>query len=542
VLGQIDLYWHTVRHLRPCQIYHQIRRNLLPPKLVTALGDKPDPQKFELIPWIGRQKSFLGNGRFLFLNKEYDLGWPINWEISGCSHLWQYNLHYFDYLHQVDIDRSEGLALIRSWIEGHPVQNGGVGWEPYPVSLRIVNWIKFLSGDVSPPDDVINSLLSQAINLENMVEYHLLGNHLWANAKTLCFAGAFLGKESLERLGRKIVLRELSAQFLPGGGHFELSPMYHSILLEDILDLSNLYQAISKPSNVEILSPLQKAAEKAMAWLAGMVDEEGKIPLLNDSVYGVASSWAELRSYAERLGVNPCFDCISEVEMGGWLKRNYSGYWVVRKEPLRLIFDTAPLGPDYLPGHGHCDMLAVLLDFEGQNIFTDTGVFEYEEGENRRYVRGTSAHNTVVLDDLEQAELWKSFRVGRRGHPQGFKAEGQDLQCSHNGFSIWQKGLFHERTVSLMDNGVELKDHVKGPGTHNFKAFFHFAPGVHIKEEAGGYRVNRRLFLEPWGAETQLKESHYYPEFGVIQDRPCLVLSGRFSGSAVFGLRCTYSS
>jgi len=169
VLGQIDLYWHTIRHLRPRQIYHQIRRNLLPLKLVTALGDKPDPQKFDLIPWIGRQKSFLGNGRFSFLNKEYDLGWPINWETSGCSHLWQYNLHYFNYLHQADIDRSEGLALIRSWIEGHPVQNGGVGWEPYPVSLRIVNWIKFLSGDVSPPDDIINSLLSQAINLENMV-------------------------------------------------------------------------------------------------------------------------------------------------------------------------------------------------------------------------------------------------------------------------------------------------------------------------------------------------------------------------------------
>jgi len=476
------------------------------------------------------------------LNREVDLGWPIDWKAQDCSHLWQYNLHYFDYLHQPGMSKTDGLTLIRSWIQGNQVHHRGIEWEPYPLSLRLVNWIKFCVKYADSPEDILNSLLLQTLNLQRQVEYHLLGNHLWTNGKALWFAGAFLGKKDILRLGREIVLDELKEQFLDDGGHFELSPMYHAIVLEDMLDLINLYQMISKPSNVEILSPLQKAAEKAMAWLAGMVDEEGKIPLLNDSVYGVASSWAELRSYAERLGVNPCFDYIPGFEIGGWLKRNYSGYWVVRKEPLRLIFDTAPLGPDYLPGHGHCDMLAVLLDFEGQNIFTDTGVFEYEEGENRKYIRGTSAHNTVVLDDLEQAEFWKSFRIGRRGHPQGFRAEGQDLQCSHNGFSIWQKGLFHERTVSLMGNGIELKDHVKGRGTHNFESFFHFAPGVHIKKEAGGYRVNKRLFLEPWGAETQLRESQYYPEFGVIQDRPCLVLSGRFSGSGVFGLRCTYSS
>ncbi len=243
----------------------------------------------------------------------------------------------------------------------------------------------------------------------------------------------------------------------------------------------------------------------------------------------MASSWLELRAYAERLGVKPCFDCLPEFKIGGWLGRNYSGYWVLKKGPLRLIFDTAPLGPDYLAGHGHCDMLAVLLDYEGRNILTDTGVFEYEEGENRRYARGTSAHNTVTLDDLEQAELWKSFRV-------------EQLQCGHNGFSIWQKGLFHKRIVVLRNNGVELQDHVEGRGTHSFKAFFHFAPGIDIKREGEGYRVGKHLFLEPWGAVTQLKESQYYPEFGLIQDRPCLVLEGRFSDNGVFGLRCIYSS
>ena len=39
---------------------------------------------------------------------------------------------------------------------------------------------------------------------------------------------------------RSILKKELSEQILPDGGHYELSPMYHSIILEDILDLHNI--------------------------------------------------------------------------------------------------------------------------------------------------------------------------------------------------------------------------------------------------------------------------------------------------------------
>ena len=34
--------------------------------------------------------------------------------------------------------------------------------------------------------------------------------------------------------------RELPEQILADGGHFELSPMYHALVLEDLLDLVNI--------------------------------------------------------------------------------------------------------------------------------------------------------------------------------------------------------------------------------------------------------------------------------------------------------------
>jgi uncharacterized heparinase superfamily protein len=533
---------HTIRHLKPTQIYHQIRHRLVQPIPVLSVVERPRPRKLHFLPWIQRPKSYFGKGSFKFLNKERSLGWPPDWNATGCSRLWQYNLHYFDYVHQQGIDRSTAFELIRNWMKGHPVKENGVGWEPYPTSLRLVNWIKFCALGDDAPEDIRESLMLQAVNLRNRVEYHLLGNHLWANGKALWFAGAFLGMEKTASLGRKIVSGELKQQFLLDGGHFELSPMYHSIILEDLLDLINLCQASGTSSDAALLPILQEAAEKSLAWLQAIVDEKGDIPLLNDSAHGIAPRFDELRSYARRLGVSTTEDGKDELKIGPWTGRNLSGYLVLKKGPFRLIFDTAILGPDYLPGHAHCDMLSVLLDFGGRSVWTDTGVFEYEEGERRLYSRGTSAHNTLVLDGLEQAEIWKSFRVGRRGHPKGFSLGDDSVECSHTGFEIWKKGLVHSRSIQLRDDGFEIVDRVGVRGKHSYKAFFHFHPEAKVVSIGEGYLINEHLSITPSGAKSRLTTSEYYPEFGRIEERPCMVLEGEFSDRSSFGVRCTYCS
>jgi uncharacterized heparinase superfamily protein len=501
-----------------------------------------NPQKFDFLPCLEKPKSYLGEGRFCFLNSEVDLGWPIGWKARNCSYLWRYNLHYFDYLQQPGFDRTTGFRLIQNWIKGHPVQENGVGWEPYPSSLRLVNWIKFCSQENDISKDIMNSIMLQAINLQNRLEYHLLGNHLWANGKALWFAGAFLGNGKIASLGRKIISDQLTEQFNRDGGHFELSPMYHSIVLEDLLDLINLCQASGQRLNKMLLPILRKNAEKSLAWLQTIIDEKGRIPLLNDSAHGIAPRYEEIGSYAQRVGITATGDQINELKVGPWLGQNLSGYLVLKKDRFRLIFDTAPLGPDYLPAHAHCDILSVLLDFEGKNIWTDTGVFEYEEGHCRQYSRSTAAHNTVVLDGLEQAEILRSFRMGRRGHPERFLLEDGMVKCSHTGFGIWKKGLGHTRTIKLVDDGFEIIDCVEGVGKHSYKAFFHLDSEAKIVSKENGYLVNEHLSINPWGTVHRLSTSQYYPEFGRAEERPCLVLEGEFSNSTSFGIRCTYSS
>lgn len=149
----------------------------------------------------------VGVDTFRFLNREERVSTAGDWNSAQRELLWSYNLHYFDDLcaagaaKRVDWHR----ALITRWIADNPIGRG-CGWDPYPTSRRVVNWIKWelAGGAVNPRrmggQDIaghslsvpaIQSLAVQARYLAPRVEWHLLGNHLIANAKALVFAGCF---------------------------------------------------------------------------------------------------------------------------------------------------------------------------------------------------------------------------------------------------------------------------------------------------------------------------------------------------------------
>jgi len=170
-----------------------------------------------------------------------------DWGGASLDDLRRYNLHYFDDLNAEDAERRSQwhASLIERWIDENPPAKG-VGWDPYPTSLRIVNWIKWALCGNPLSIHALESLKLQTDYLSKRIEWHLLGNHLFANAKALVFSGLFFSGEVAERwldTGFSIIDRQVSEQILADGGHFERSPMYHSIILEDVLDLLNITQA-----------------------------------------------------------------------------------------------------------------------------------------------------------------------------------------------------------------------------------------------------------------------------------------------------------
>jgi uncharacterized heparinase superfamily protein len=544
-LHRATLYVNTVRHMRPRQVASQIARRVVRSPSVVRPRER---QVFVGLrfsrPFLPAARATSGDGRLSFLNSpECFVPEKPDWVASDMPKLWRYNLHYFDFLHWASGSADRNAALIDSWLE-HVPPGQGDGWEPYPLSVRIVNWLKFLHGR-SPdaiPDAWTESLATQMGTLRASIEHHLLGNHLLKNAKALLLGGAaFKGAVATEWLqqGLRILRTELREQILADGGHIERSPMYHSIVLEDILDIINVLQAgqelVSRDARAEIF----EAGRRATAFLRQLRGGNGEIPLFNDSAYGVAPPAVELLEYAERI-LEPRESGVELQDRGGEKPPGRicladSGYFGYRSGGDSLLLDCGPVGPDYQPGHAHCDTLSFELCVAGRPVVVDSGVHEYAAGPRREYDRSTRAHNTVMVDDEEQSEMWGALRVARRAQPLFARLDAWSngllhFHGGHDGYHRIAGRVTHEREFFMHEAGRwEVRDHLRGRGRHRIRSFIHLHPDCAVERATGGqWRIamsaGPRLSFAPFGGTVRLEQGCYSPGFGLRIANPVLVI------------------
>ncbi len=466
-----------------------------------------------------RPACMTGPVRFRLLNEEHTIGSPRDWNEPSRDRLWLYNLHYFDDLVATGAAsrRQWHEVLILRWIAENP-PGVGVGWEPYPTSLRIVNWIKWAMSGNRLPDRAVHSLAVQTRYLARRLETHLLGNHLLANAKALLFAGRFFRGTEADRWfahGREILEEQLAEQILTDGGHIERSPMYHSIVLEDLLDIMNLARTCGH-------APLPSAATRIGAmrrWLAVMCHPDGEIAFFNDAALCVASPRSEIESYCGRLGLSVSPAANGDVHLVD------SGYVRLERGPVVVIADVAPVGPDFQPGHAHADTLSFELSFRGQRVLVNSGTSVYGIGNERQRQRGTAAHNTVVIDGQNSSEVWHGFRVARRARVYEvtlIPGPTTSLSAVHDGYHRLPGSPLHQREWRLGDRSLIVVDSVDGKGEHDVGINYHIHPSIDVSAEAGDRFVLRgtdgipalRLAIE--GSERCLLEGgSYHPQFGV---------------------------
>lgn len=545
-LRQASLYFNTLRYLKPAQVWGRVvfRLRRLVPDLREAPGLREPVCAWQLP--AARNPTMLGPSRFRFLNKDGELGGLDAWNASEFSKLWLYNLHYFDDLNGANAveRRSWHIMLIDRWISEN-LPGHGIGWEPYPLSLRIVNWIKWaLAGN--PLDDIVlHSLAIQTRYLSRRLEYHLLGNHLFVNAKALVFAGCFFdGDEAIEwfECGMKILEREIPEQILADGGHFERSPMYHALAYEDMLDLANLalaYPAATRHWQARV-SEWPLLIERMGHWLSSMCHPDGEISFFNDAAMGIAPSPGELFNYAQRLGY-----IIPDLDTNViWLKD--SGYIRVESDNAVLLIDVAPLGPDYLPAHAHADTLSYELSIFGQRVVVNSGTSRYGLDPQRERERATAAHTTLEINGQNSSEVWAGFRVARRAYPFGVTIQS-DADCvvveaAHDGYRRLPGRPIHRRRWIFGESRLDVIDVVEGDFSRAIsRVYFH--PAINMKKDgrrgiASWAGVSPGKWVIPnldgcgggelrWqadGADIVEEPSQWHPEFGITQPSRCLAL------------------
>lgn len=490
--------------------------------------------------------------RFTFLNLPNVAGaGSLDWQAPGMSKLWQYHLHYADYVAALALGMQRGhdsrwgehaLMLVEDWIDANPPGHQP-GWEPYPLSLRVVNWAIALAALGPRVDEVrrariAGSLAAQSRFLARHLEHHLGGNHLVKNAKALIVMGVALDcpeAPAWRARGRRLMLDAMQRQVLADGGHVERSPLYHGIVMEDLLDVLALAAVTGqeRPPDVDQVA-LAGVARRMAAWFAHMRHPDGGLALFNDCVVAGEPGPGALLAYAARvLACEPSPD--------GTVALPESGYYVVRRGEGRAVIDCGHVGPDELPAHAHADTLSFELSLAGERVVVDAGTAEYALDDLRRYVRSTAAHNTVRVDEDEQSEVWASFRVGRRARPVGARiVEAGDhvvFAGAHDGYA--RLGVIHHRHIVATDIAWVVVDELRGRGYHRFESYLHLHPDLRLEAVGKAWRVvgdrdDLRIF--PIGAVTcEEAQGWYCPDWGRATRAPVLTFRGEADAPVTFG-------
>lgn len=462
-------------------------------------------------------------GQLEAIGRTLAVGDPPDWECEAPL-LWLFNLHYFAWLHRLPPEEQRRLVL--DWIERYPPSALRPGWMPYPLSLRLRAWAALPLADGWADADrarLLASIEAQAECLADTLEHHLRGNHLLESAITLkllaaCFRGPAVAR--WQRRADALLGAELGEQFLLDGGHVERSPMYHARLAHGLLDLVN-----ALPEADEARLRIEQRLPAILRFVAAMRHPDGEIALFNDAALGIAPEPGTLLDYAARLGLaTPAFGSGSFPD---------TGYHVWRGGNDALFVDAGPLGPDYLPAHGHGDIFSYELSLDGRRVVVDGGTSSYEAGEERDWLRSTRAHNTVEIAGVDQAEFFGAFRVGRRGRPHDVVArvtpKGIHVSGWHDGYRRLAGAPRHHRELELVaPAALAVWDRVESSVPHAAVSRVRLAPGTRVGlEPAGGATIESAglaLTLGIFGGKLELETGHYAPRFGERLECPVLAL------------------
>ena len=480
MLNKLKTILETLLHLRFIQIYYQIyyrlrNRLFVKPVLPRVLEKQRIHDSLEFYPFfpVGQHIDVsvvpLNNINFTFLNKSVAFTTKaIDWNYNGHGKLWTYNLNYFEFLFYSELSHKTKVELLKSFCDNS--SNLKDGLDPYPTSLRLINWIKYFISINHHDEALERFIIAQGALLYNSIEYHLLANHLLENAFALLFVSVFTGDQKIYQKAVRILKAELVEQILTDGAHFERSVMYHQIILFRLLDSINLLKYNKADS--ELLPLMEDKASYMMSWLMTVTDNGEIFPQFNDSSPCIAPSSLQLMEYFQGLSLKK--------KIG--VKLGASGFRFLSQGHLKILFSQGEIGPKYQPGHAHSDELNFLLWSADKPLITEIGTSTYEKNDRRELERSTSAHNCIYVNSKNSSNVWGGFRVGKRAKVRLIEDSQYEKAAVHDGFKDYGLGI--QRKIKQINDSFEIEDVIEGWST-NHECFLnlHFHPKSNLSIE-----------------------------------------------------------
>lgn len=547
---KVSLYWNTIKVLKPVQIIHQIKNRVFEERKtgngnsrnITAPAHRDIriviPQLDENERYLERfdTESLLADEVTLLHEKHH-----LAWNVPEASHLWNYNLHYLEFLiplaaaYKRTLDKQykeKWQEIIHSWLHLKGAKDSGDVSTPYTISMRIPNLLICLELLGDELDDgmkeaVYASIYQQYRYLIGHQELALLANHYYENLKTIVISSLLFNELDVYHTYFHLFLEQTDEQILPDGVHFERSLMYHKIILEDILRVYTVLKSSGHTLDANKLIPTVKVMADA---LDGIETGFIRTPLFNDAGNNVSKDTVSLlRTASDYCGWKKGIHRSGYPDAGYYrLDGNSEGRMFV------LLFDCGDIGPGYMGGHAHNDCLSFELAVDGAVIVANSGTGLYQ-GERRQFFRSTMAHNTVMIDDREQSELWGEHRVGRRLKEIHASTDGKVLTGQFRSYigDVFRRKMWWRRNRLVIQDDIRSCD--RAP--HTARHFFHLTPGYrYVRMEDGVmiFRNNeavakiRLQALSVFRIHTKGRLTAYAEDFGRYERKEVLEVRTRF--------------
>jgi hypothetical protein len=460
-----------------------------------------------------------------------------------------------------------------SWRKANPYPLG-INWaSALEVAFRSLSWLwvrNLLTDCPSLPtgfdNDVLGALQSHGRYIELYLSNYFSPNtHLIGEAVALFFIGTLCPEIAAAKRWRNrgwsIILHESERQVRPDGVYFEQALYYHVYALDlflhaRILASENGIAIPERFDNVlkKMLHVIQALSE--IGPIEGFGDDDGgrifnprrnRVEYMTDPLAVGAILYHQNKAHADLTEESIWLFGDKATETFGKpssdpdtaSKAFQSGgiYLINDWHPHRqqLMIDAGPQGTGS-SGHGHADALSIRFSVDGQRFLIDPGTYCYVSGgTERNWFRGTGAHNTLRVDNLDQAVpegpfAWSS--IPNVTAETWLKGRTFDLFIgSHDGYGRLPQPVLHRRFVFHVKGGFSfVRDLAEGYGRHLLESFWHFAPEVVVTEERGivlaassvdnarGERASVGLLIDPSSAwTTEIAEGFVSSVYGAKQ-------------------------
>ncbi|MBK7809868.1 MAG: alginate lyase family protein [Saprospiraceae bacterium] len=412
----------------------------------------------------------------------------IDWNIKSNGALWNYHLQYVEFLLDPDLK----ISIKEDWLLdiSNKILSNELRPEAFPCSIRIIHTLLFHHQIERDIPEIKNAILLQLNWLQTNLEKHIQANHLLINKIALSFGEIFFGSE-INIKSHEELIKEIKKQITSDGMHYERSPMYHMEVMKLLLSLYGVCQEQNSSLKLNLHSTLQKMA----SWLFTFKNDFNYVPPFQDSTLSSIGLASDLLNICDRLMIP-----YNIVQL------DQCGYRILKTDVHTVWINGGSIQPDYQPGHAHSDMVHFAWAFQNQPIIVDTGISTYESSQKRLFEKSTSAHNTVNLGNINQSDIWSSFRVGKRARIQILKD-----QAKHFGAEVTfasPDSFKHTRHFILTEHVLTIED--KTNTLEISTAHFHFDHTIKDQIEIINQNsIKIKNFLIQWNGAVKITKHTY---------------------------------